>query len=260
MGLFTKKVCPICNNQVKGVLNVVIKDRIQLCSDCSKKVDMDLPMLPLQTLDNIKEHLSFREENQLVFQNFNTTYEVNCGGVWFREDANLKKWYFSFEKQPVNPTLFDYNDVIDYAITENGETISKGGLGSAVAGGILFGGVGAIAGGIVGKKKNKQVIQSMQLRISFNHKYRKQYLLNIIPGGSNIKANSFTYNSYKSQANNVSSFLDNIINQGKLNQQFVTTQQISGADEILKYKELLDGGIITREEFEIKKRQLLEMN
>ena len=32
---------------------------------------------------------------------------------------------------------------------------------------------------------------------------------------------------------------------------------ISGADEILKYKELLDQGIITEEEFQEKKKQLL---
>lgn len=32
---------------------------------------------------------------------------------------------------------------------------------------------------------------------------------------------------------------------------------VGGADEIKKYKELLDGGVITQEEFEAKKKQLL---
>ncbi|WP_218976437.1 SHOCT domain-containing protein [Bacillus cereus] len=32
---------------------------------------------------------------------------------------------------------------------------------------------------------------------------------------------------------------------------------VSGADEILKYKELLDQGVITEEEFQAKKKQLL---
>ena len=36
-----------------------------------------------------------------------------------------------------------------------------------------------------------------------------------------------------------------------------TTVASSGADEIRKYKELLDGGIITQEEFDAKKKQLL---
>ena len=33
----------------------------------------------------------------------------------------------------------------------------------------------------------------------------------------------------------------------------------SAADEILKYKQLLDMGAITQEEFDIKKKQLLEL-
>ena len=37
----------------------------------------------------------------------------------------------------------------------------------------------------------------------------------------------------------------------------VTQQVNSGADEILKYKELLDAGIITEEEFAAKKAQIL---
>ncbi|PHA45142.1 hypothetical protein COE68_10365, partial [Bacillus toyonensis] len=32
---------------------------------------------------------------------------------------------------------------------------------------------------------------------------------------------------------------------------------VSGADEILKYKELLDQGVISEEEFQAKKKQLL---
>lgn len=34
-------------------------------------------------------------------------------------------------------------------------------------------------------------------------------------------------------------------------------QSISKADEIMKYKSLLDAGVITKEEFEVKKKQLL---
>lgn len=35
------------------------------------------------------------------------------------------------------------------------------------------------------------------------------------------------------------------------------TQALSGADEIVKYKKLLDDGILTQEEFDAKKKQLL---
>lgn len=36
-------------------------------------------------------------------------------------------------------------------------------------------------------------------------------------------------------------------------------RQLSSADEILKYKKLLDDGIITQEEFEAKKKELLNL-
>ena len=36
-----------------------------------------------------------------------------------------------------------------------------------------------------------------------------------------------------------------------------TTQNNTAADEILKFKDLLDKGIITQEEFDAKKKQLL---
>jgi len=37
----------------------------------------------------------------------------------------------------------------------------------------------------------------------------------------------------------------------------VAQNQISAADEILKFKKLLDDGILTKEEFDDKKKQLL---
>ncbi len=39
--------------------------------------------------------------------------------------------------------------------------------------------------------------------------------------------------------------------------QAVSVQQVSAADELKKFKELLDMGIITQEEFDAKKKQLL---
>ena len=43
----------------------------------------------------------------------------------------------------------------------------------------------------------------------------------------------------------------------KMQQTTNIVSEISGADEIRKYKELLDQGIITKEEFEVKKKKLL---
>ena len=39
----------------------------------------------------------------------------------------------------------------------------------------------------------------------------------------------------------------------------VINQGVSAADELKKYKDLLDAGVITQEEFDAKKKQLMGM-
>lgn len=48
-----------------------------------------------------------------------------------------------------------FQDVNDFELKEDGETVISGKLGSALVGGVLLGGIGAIAGAS-GKKKNKK--------------------------------------------------------------------------------------------------------
>lgn len=63
----------------------------------------------------------------------------------------------------------------------------------------------------------------------------------------------------KTQAANINSEIHSILHSLKQNDRPETTlpMQQSGADEILKYKQLMDQGIITHDEYEAKKRQLL---
>lgn len=260
MGLFNKNLCPICGEPVKGIAYVKIKDGIKLCTNCSGKIHMEQSMLPFQSIDNIKEHLSYREKNLYTFHNFTTTNEIKCGNGVFREDANIKKWYYSFMKNPTNPPIFNYNEINDYDLSEDGEQIVKGGLGAAVTGGIIFGGVGAIVGSNIGKKKSKTIISSMKLRISLNNKYVNHLQIELIPFGSNVKTESISYNMYKQQALNAISFLDNLCSKNDMEKSSINSSHISstsGADEILKYKDLLDSGIITQQEFDAKKKQIL---
>lgn len=61
------------------------------------------------------------------------------------------------------------------------------------------------------------------------------------------------------QANEVVEFINQKIREVKAGTKTAPTviQQISAADELKKFKELLDMGIITQEEFDAKKKQLL---
>lgn len=74
--------------------------------------------------------------------------------------------------------------------------------------------------------------------------------------------NSWTYDtSLQSKANEIAAYVKKKISEFKRGKGGVTTvvqNQASVADEIAKFKKLLDDGVITQEEFEEKKKQLLK--
>ena len=68
---------------------------------------------------------------------------------------------------------------------------------------------------------------------------------------------SFTYKSIYKSAQEILSTLQLICNSPKVPEENSNVHPKSNADEILKFKNLLDQGIITQEEFDLKKKQLL---
>ena len=75
---------------------------------------------------------------------------------------------------------------------------------------------------------------------------------------SEVKKGSITYKLKKKAAENLISVLDRICRSAEPTVSYVQPQiNISAADEIKKFKELLDAGIITEDEFNAKKKQLL---
>lgn len=58
-------------------------------------------------------------------------------------------------------------------------------------------------------------------------------------------------------AREIVDYIENGRKQAKVPQAATVVQQTSAADEIKKFKELLDSGVITQEEFDAKKKQLL---
>ena len=141
---------------------------------------------------------------------------------------------------------------------EDGQSITKGGLGRAVAGGLLFGGVGAIVGGVTGGKKSKGICNSMKLRVSFKNAHTDVVYINFI--ATETKTKSFTYKAAQDNAQKCITILETIndINQSNhIEYANVEVHTNSTADEIMKFKTLLDQGVITQEEFDAKKKQLL---
>lgn len=266
MSLFgNKKKCPICGRDITGILNMQIKDKKAICKDCRKLISMDLNLIPIQTVEDIQEHLEYRKLNAEKLKDFKITREIEISnGImlkksYFRIDENNKMWYY-VEENDINPPLFTYDSLIKYEIIEDGDSITKGGLGGAVVGGTLFGGTGAIVGSNIASKTNYSVIKVLKIKIMLNNKYHSTIEINILPQGESCKANSFSYNMYKKTISDITVLLDKILYENNKRHENIQIQNsLSSADEILKYKNLLDAGIISVEEFENAKEKLLNM-
>lgn len=73
-------------------------------------------------------------------------------------------WFGKEEKE----RIYKYKDIIGYELIENNGSVTKGGFGGAVAGGLLFGGFGAVTGSVLGKK-NHSLCNNMSVRITVTH-------------------------------------------------------------------------------------------
>lgn len=176
----------------------------------------------------------------------------------------------------VDSGKYRYENLLSYELMEDGDVVTKGGLGSAVAGGLLFGGVGAIVGGVAGHK-SKNICSSLKICITLKNCSTSTVYIPFIT--SETKINSEYYRRKKKEAQECLSVLAIIADQNATAQQeqivaaqeaqnklakqayAATTQQetVSVADEIAKFKKLLDAGVLTQEEFNEQKKRLLGM-
>lgn len=148
----------------------------------------------------------------------------------------------------------DNKNLLSYELQENGSTVTKGGVGvgRAVVGGVLFGGAGAVLGGLSKKKVAKEVINKMEIRVSVKDSLKSNYYVSIFEK-KKVDKGSKEYEKYVRFAQDALSALDEMANQEEL----LSPTQSDAAMQLRKFKALLDDGIITQEEFNKKKTELL---
>lgn len=159
-------------------------------------------------------------------------------------------------------TTFKYEDVLDFELIQDGKSvIDKGGLGRAAIGGLLFGGSGAIVGTLTGSRKQTEICTELRVKITLNKTENPSVFIDFIKG-TNVNKGNILYRQLANAAETVMSLLQVITNETFANERILSQEKsapVSNADEIRKYKELLDDGIISQEEFDAKKRQLLDL-
>ena len=111
MGLFDKKFCDICGGKI-GLLGNRKLDDGNLCKDCAALLSPFMTDRRRTTVDGIKEHLAYREENKKAVEAFNLTRTLGTGTkVLLDEDAQKFIVTSSSRWQSTNPDVIDFTQV-----------------------------------------------------------------------------------------------------------------------------------------------------
>lgn len=156
----------------------------------------------------------------------------------------------------VDRAEYSFSDIVDFELLENGESVAKGGLGRAVVGGVLFGGAGAVVGGVTANRKNKAVCNSMRIKIVLNDINSPNAYIDLIKTAT--KKDSSKYKQRTEAAQECLSVLQLMCNiQNNVDEENLQDKENSDVDNLRKFKALLDDGIITQEDFDAKKKHIL---
>lgn len=276
MGFLTSEKCEACGLPAgfqRGKLNdgsiicaecikkasygdVIFRDRLGSYSlfEIKQRLDGNIPeQTKLETLESKKED----ERNQDLEANkerqaqFNPNHKI-ASYVWFDDD---NKW-FAIPKGFLSPGIeksyvFSYDEIISFELLEDGHSVSKGGgLGKALVGGAVFGLAGALVG--ASSRETQHLCNLLEIKVTTRNRYNPLVFIKFID--SSTQKDSFSYKTiYESAQETMSKFeiiADQLSRESK-------KETVSAIEEIKKYKELLDMGIITEEEFTKKKHQLM---
>lgn len=255
-----QRVCPVCEQKLTFIKQKLDGD-IRICAKHFEEAGINMTEILSRsekqfTLDEIKERIKslriIKEELQIEADNFTVTKQI---GNFVAFDEAQQKWALLNSWSGKIVVTFDYNDIVDFELMEDGESVASGGLGRALAGGVLFGGVGAIVGGVTGKRRSNEFCSSLKLKVTINDVTNPVIYVNFIE--SKTKKNGFTYKTIAEAAQECLSVFQLICDKQKDEDKEVITPSLSVADELLKFKELLDIDAITQQEYDAKKKELL---
>jgi len=152
----------------------------------------------------------------------------------------------------------EFNKIIDCEIMEDNTTIMKGGIGRAIVGGVLAGGVGAIVG--AGTRGSSDVVKNLAIRIITNDISNSMVMITLIK--SDTKRDSAFYKNCMASAQGIYSTIVSILNSSKTSKQTLSESidSKSVSDQIRELAKLKEEGLLTEEEFNKKKKALLNID
>ena len=261
MGLFTndKKPCPVCGNGTSNLMATKIANKTPICSKCSELISMEDKKVKELSAEGLKEHLAMREENAKYLENiFRPTKEIAVGNTKLMIDEVNKVFTIPLYicGNVDNPPVFKFEELIGYELlaeTQVAERFYKAD---------------------VSPQYMQLVFRTLTHMFDVNSIYLEGpcscslilYLTN--PCWSKVTSSA----GYAGHDTNIKYH----VGQHLEGLQIVTAALLemmgyrtigdssrgnadSTDEKLMKFKELLDAGVITQEEFDEKERQLLEI-
>lgn len=264
--------CVLCNKRISFLNDFgayEFKDG-KVCNACFDKIQTDyhpgftIPRgyVSLKLPTRHSSELNELVEEMLAEVLPDANYVVGFDDSYARFDDNLRKvampeWVRPFELIE-KYIVIDYDDIISYELIEDGGAVMSGGIGRAAIGGLMFGGLGAIVGSNTGQTSNP-VCSSLQIKVTLNNPSHPTHYLKLIHNDSYKKSERLFQDRYQA-AQDICAKLELIVRENEKNTNTspqTTSSSTDPTEELRKYKALLDDGIITQEEFDQKKKQIL---
>lgn len=158
--------------------------------------------------------------------------------------------------------IYEFSQLINYEVYENGSSKVKGTAGKALIGGAFFGLGGLILGSSMSKQINENCNQ-LKLIIRVNDSENPQmeitYLKNV-----NLDKSGKIYRNIKTNLQEVCSILEYILNKKTIEQYKNINYEMhqvekTNKEQLKELKEMLEEGLITQEDFDKKKKQILDI-
>lgn len=250
MALFQKKLCSVCSKPISTFATSHPICGGSICEECWARCS-PLAQLSNMSPQDILKHIELRCEQPEWVESTDTVKNYLC------VDRKRQLWYSPFVCISGDEDVFHFSQLIGFDLVEDGTSITEGGLGSALVGGALLGGTGAIIGASLGRKQ-KSICGQLSVIITVDDPYISFFSIDLVKSEMRLNKNSDLYQKAKKDLHSIAALLTMILKQRQVSAPPAPqTQSVSAADEILKFKQLADAGILTQEEFEAKKKQLL---
>lgn len=239
------------------------------------KLQNEMNKKDLENLNNVLEENGFNKNKELVYGLKTLDGKLN-GLVLIRAliDINNKKIAIiksreykvletegsliinHLNKYEQSIDIFDYKDILKCDIIENESIIMEGGVGRAIVGGVIAGGVGAIVG--VNSRKSNSIIHNLSLRIVCKNELYAFFDIKLI--AKETQVNSEEYNNAYQYAQEVYSLINSCISHKENSTLNNTEESVDSTDVISRMEKLTklkESGLITKQEYQEKKENIL---